>query len=140
MNIDTLTFVITLKGSRPSPSDDSLHHYEIYIDNEMIISKDIKDINFVNEFSERIDSKLKFGDHTLKIKYRGRGSLKLENVYVNNTNKGSGMNCDSILTTESSVVYKDKVVNNTTLIKQHGKYVLNFNSPFFYWALSIFPI
>ena len=109
------------------------HSCMVLIDDVAVYTTSLANNKFFGELPVSFSTALDFGPHTLKVQYTntaGTGNLRIENIYVG-APASSGINCDSLLTREST--------GNLTL-KNNETYCLTFNSPFFYWALSKFPI
>jgi hypothetical protein len=125
---DKLDFIITLRLNRFDKSIVN-HTYTVLLDDQVIETNTLTNDRFTGELLVTFSKALDFGPHTLNVTYTntlGKGNLRVENVYVGGSS-GSGTNCDSLLPVNP-------------VIRSNETYSFTFNSPFFYWALSKFPI
>jgi hypothetical protein len=131
MRKDKIDFMITLYVERHGSTH--LPFYTVLLDDQLIETNTIPNVKANDSFAVYFSAELDQGLHTIAVKYDNplaKGMLKVDNIYAGTTT--GGCNCDSLVISESSS--KSNILRNT------GIYQFNFTSPFFYWALSKYPI
>jgi hypothetical protein len=131
MRKDKLDFGITIYVERHGSTH--LPTYTVLLDNTIIESKPIPDVKANDSFMVYFSAELDQGAHTISVKYDNpptRGMLRVDNIYAGTTT--GGCSCDSLVVSEST--------GKDNTLRKSGTYQFNFTSPFFYWALSKYPI
>lgn len=131
MRKDKLDFGITIYVERHGSTH--LPTYTVLLDDTVIESKPIPDVKANDSFMVYFSAELDQGPHTISVKYDNplsKGLIRIDNIYAGTA--AGGCNCDSLVKSEASG--KNNILRNT------GIYQFNFTSPFFYWALSRYPI
>ncbi len=139
---DQLEVIITLQPHKQAGASlDNLHSYKILVDDVEIESKSMSENKFTESFLVNLNLSLEPGEHTIKVNYRNtenKGVLQIQNIYV--AGEHGGVNLDSLVKRYGTVVYGNRTEANKAAVWWNGTYCFRFNSPFFYWALSKFPI
>ena len=131
MRKDKVDFGVTIYVERHGSTH--LPMYTVLLDDTVIESKHIPDIKANDSFMVYFSAELDQGPHTISVKYDNplsKGLIRIDNIYAGTTT--GGCNCDSLVISEAS--------GKSNTLRSTGIYQFNFTSPFFYWALSKYPI
>ena len=142
MKQDQLDIMITLVAHKQAGATNSNNHlYRVFIDDKEYASNSIAEAKFVDSFIVNLSVSLDPGEHVLKVYYKNderKGVLQIQNIFV--SGDYGGINVDSLVKREGLVTYGDRQEFNKAAVWWHGTYQFTFQSPFFYWALSKFPM
>lgn len=142
MKLDQLDIMITLVAHRQAgATENNKHLYKVFVDGKEYASNFLTEAKFVDSFIVRLSIELEPGEHVLKVYYKNdeqKGVLQIQNIFV--SGDYGGINVDSLVKREGVVIYGNRQDFNKAAVWWHGTYQFTFNSPFFYWALSKFPM
>ena len=142
MKLDQIDIMITLVAHRQAGATENNNHlYKVFVDGKESASNIITEAKFADSFIVNLSVSLEPGEHVLKVYYKNderKGVLQIQNIFVSGDH--GGINVDSLVKREGLVNYGDRQEFNKAAIWWHGTYEFKFQSPFFYWALSKFPM